>query len=96
MTERVEFVELVGSRLRTVITGAGRPVVLCHGGPGGWDHVGPTAATIDDLATLHRSDQRACGESTGGPPFDVATYVADLDSLRRHWGHPTWVVGGES
>ena len=35
VTEREEFVELLGSRLRTVTTGTGRPIVLCHGGPGG-------------------------------------------------------------
>ena len=96
VTEREEFVEVPESRLRTVTTGAGRPIVLCHGGPGHWDHMGPTAAMIDDLATVHRYDQRACGESTGGSPFDVATFVADLDALRGHWDHPTWVVGGES
>ena len=26
----------------------------------------------------------------------MATFVADLDALRGHWDHPTWVVGGES
>jgi len=71
-------------------------MVLCHGGPGGWDDLGPVADMVDDLVTVHRYDQRACGRSSGGPPFDVATAVADLDALRRHWNIPRWIVGGES
>jgi proline iminopeptidase len=51
---------------------------------------------VDDLMTVYRYDQRSCGRSTGGPPYDVATAVADLDALRVHWGLPQWIVLGHS
>jgi proline iminopeptidase len=52
---------------------------------------------VDDMVTVHRYDQRACGRSTGdGERQSVASAVADLDALREHWGHRRWVVGGHS
>lgn len=72
------------------------PVILSHGGPGGYDDLEPAAAMIDDLATVHRYDQRGCGRSQQTPPYDLDTYLADLDGLRAHWGYSSWVVGGHS
>ena len=92
----VEYVSVPGAQLWTVRQGSGPPIVLCHGGPGGWDDMEPVAAMVEDLVTAYRYDQRACGRSSGGPPFDVATAVADLDALRRHWNISRWVVAGES
>jgi pimeloyl-ACP methyl ester carboxylesterase len=57
---------------------------------------GDGPALVDDLATVYRYDQRACGRSSGGPPYDVATADADLDALRAHWGLRDWVVAGHS
>jgi proline iminopeptidase len=92
-----ELVELAdGARLWTTSEGGGRPVVLCHGGPGGRDMLAPVARMIADIALVHRYDQRACGRSTGGPPFTTARWVADLEALRRHWGHRRWIVAGHS
>lgn len=91
-----ETVEVGGAELRTATEGQGRPVVLCHGGPGGTDTLGPAAAMISDIARVHRYDQRACGSSSGGPPYTMIQWDADLEALRRHWGHPRWVVGGHS
>ncbi len=51
---------------------------------------------IDDLATVHRYDQRGCGRSQDAPPYDIATFVADLDALRAHWGCDSWTVMGHS
>ncbi len=51
---------------------------------------------IDDLVTVYRYDQRACGRSTGEPPYDVITAVADLDALCDHWGVSEWIVLGHS
>ena len=85
-----------GARLWTVTEGEGRPVVLCHGGPGGTDGLAPVAAMVADVARVHRYEQRACGRSTGGPPFTMARWVDDLEALRRHWGHERWIVAGHS
>ena len=51
---------------------------------------------LTDVACVHRYDQRACGRSSGGPPFTMARWVEDLEALRRHWGHRQWVVAGHS
>jgi proline iminopeptidase len=97
MTGDQTYVDVDGrARLWTATQGSGLPVVLCHGGPGGVDTLAPLAAMIDDLALVHRYEQRACGRSSGGPPFTMGRSVADLEALRRHWGHARWVVGGHS
>lgn len=85
-----------GARLWTATHGAGRPVVWCHGGPGGTDALGPDAEMIDDVARVHRYEQRACGRSGGRPPFTMDRSIADLDALRSHWGHERWIVAGHS
>ncbi|HJS95420.1 MAG TPA: alpha/beta fold hydrolase [Solirubrobacteraceae bacterium] len=90
------IVEVEGASLWTETQGAGVPLVLCHGGPGLSDNLQPVAARVDDLARVHRYDQRGSGRSRSAGPFDVASFVADLDALRRHWGHERWLVGGHS
>jgi proline iminopeptidase len=72
------------------------PLVLCHGGPGLSDNLGPVAALVADVALVHRYDQRGAGRSSRAGPLDVATFIADLEALRAHWGHERWVVGGHS
>ena len=61
-----------------------------------WDYMGPVAAMVDDLVTVHRYDQRGSGRSPAPPPYDLGDFVADLEVLRRHWGHERWIVGGHS
>lgn len=82
--------------LWTATQGVGPPVVLCHGGPGVYDYMEPVAAMIHDLAALHRYDQRGCGRSQDKDPYDVASFIADLDALRVHWGYESWTVIGHS
>jgi len=94
--QQFEVIGVAGSSLWTVRQGNGPALVCCHGGPGLWDYLEPVAAMVDDLVTVYRYDQRACGRSTGGPPYDVATAVADLDALGDHWGLPQWIVLGHS
>lgn len=56
-----------------------------------------SAQSIEDLASVHRYDQRACGRSSGsGAGRTIKSGVADLEALRRHFGHERWVVGGHS
>ena len=96
MTAFEELVTVNGGALWTATQGAGPPVVLCHGGPGIYDYLEPVAAMVEDLATVHRYDQRGCGRSEDHRPYDVATSLADLDALRAHWGHNAWTVIGHS
>lgn len=78
-------------------TAAGVPLVLCHGGPGMWDNLGPLAALLDHDRQVVRWDQRGCGRSRGAEgPFSVGQSLADLDAIRRALGIARWVVGGHS
>ena len=43
-------------------TGAGHPVLLCPGGPGCCDYLGPVATLIDDMARVVRWEPRGCGQ----------------------------------
>jgi proline iminopeptidase len=85
-----------GASLWTTVSGAGPPVVCCHGGPGLWDYLASLAALIDDRFTAVRFDQRGCGRSTGSGPFTIAQAVDDLDQLRRAFGYERWAVVGHS
>lgn len=72
------------------------PVVVCHGGPGSYDYLGPVAELLHDLAEVHRFDQRGGGRSTAVATPSLGQLIEDLEALRRHWGHERWVVGGHS
>ncbi|MPZ65781.1 MAG: alpha/beta fold hydrolase [Pseudonocardiaceae bacterium] len=86
-----------GVRLWTATAGGGpTSVVLCHGGPGLWDYLQPVAAMLADVARVHRWEQRGCGRSDRTGPYSVARSVADLEFLRRRFGHQRWVVAGHS
>ncbi len=96
MSISVRRVSANGVTLWTATQGTGPPVVLCHGGPGIYDYLGPVAAMIEDVATVHRYDQRGCGRSEFSGPYDVAAFVDDLDALRAYWGYEAWTVIGHS
>jgi proline iminopeptidase len=85
-----------GHRLWTATTGRGDPVVLCHGGPGLWDMFADLAAMLADRCTVHRWDQRGGGRSEPGGPYSIARSVADLDAVRRHFGHRRVALLGHS
>lgn len=78
-------------------TGPGVPLVLCHGGPGMWDNLGPLAALLDHDRQVVRWDQRGCGRSGGADgPFSLAQSLADLEAVRQQLGISRWIVGGHS
>ncbi|MEO1059031.1 MAG: alpha/beta fold hydrolase [Actinomycetota bacterium] len=88
-----------GVQLWVECTGDGRgvPLVLCHGGPGLWDYLGPLAGLLDQDRLVVRWDQRGCGRSQGRHgPFTVDGHVADLDAIRTALGIDRWIVGGHS
>lgn len=87
-----------GVRLWTAAsTLAGAPaLVLLHGGAGMWDYLEPLAATVTDLVTTHRYDQRGCGRSSPHTEHSLSRYVADLEELRTAWGHERWTLFGHS
>jgi proline iminopeptidase len=101
MGERVEFVTTDdGCRLWTVRSGVEAPsrhgFVLCHGGPGFWDTLGPIAAMVEDLGPVVRWDQRGGGRSQWQGPYTVARFLADLDQVREHHGFEEVTLLGHS
>ncbi len=85
-----------GGGLWTVSSGRGVPLVLCHGGPGSYDYLGPVAELVDDVSEVHRFDQRGGGRSTAVGPWGLRALIEDSEALRRHWRHERWVVAGHS
>ena len=86
-----------GVRVWTATGGSGAvPVVLCHGGAGLWDYLEPVAAHLMPIARVHRWEQRGCGRSDRVGPYSIARCIADLEALRRHFGHERWLVVGHS
>jgi proline iminopeptidase len=82
-----------GCRLWTETSGTGRPVVLCHGGPGLWDMFGGLAEELSDIRTVWRWDQRGCGRSEPGGPYTLDRFVADLDAVVAAAGAPVDLLG---
>jgi proline iminopeptidase len=90
------LVAVNGTRLWVAEQGAGEPIVLCSGGPGYCDYLGPVAAMIHDRARVYRFEPRGCGRSAMNGPYDLPTWIADLDALRSALGYERWIVGGHS
>ena len=78
---------------------AGKPVVFCHGGPGGGTE--PKHRRFFDPAAYRivLFDQRGCGRSRPHASLEDNTtwhLVADMERLREHLGIERWQVFGGS
>ena len=91
-----EMLQINDVRLWTTVQGEGTPMVLCHGGPGGYDYLAPIANMTSDLCQVVRYDQRGSGRSQPVGPYDVSTFVDDLEGIRTHFNFERWIVGGHS
>jgi proline iminopeptidase len=76
--------------------GTGDPILFIHGGPGQWSYTSFFDEALKDLATVHRYDQRGGGRSSRCGPFTVAQFIADIESLRQHFGYEHWTLIGHS
>lgn len=70
--------------------------MLCNGGPGCCDYLGPVAELIEDRAQVIRFEQRGCGRSAKTPPYNVATCLKDLEAIRLDYNINRWIIGGHS
>ena len=93
---REQVMTINNVRIWTEIQGNGIPLVLCHGGPGGYDYLQPIAEMIDDLCKVVRYDQRGSGRSEMKGLYNVDTFVEDLEFLRRKLSLNEWIVCGHS
>lgn len=86
-----------GVPLWGVVEGSGRPIVLCHGGPGLWDYLGDVAAQLCGDFTVHRWDQRGCGRSGSAPVYGLDAALRDVQELKLAWGvEDRWGIVGHS
>jgi proline iminopeptidase len=86
-----------GVSLWHIMQGQGIPLVLIHGGPGAYDYLGPVADLLDNSCyQVIRYEQRGSWRSEKKGPYDVETFVEDLEHLRIHLGLESWVVCGHS
>lgn len=93
-------VDVDGASLYVEEEGAGVPLVLINGGPGGTHHYfHPWFSRASDYARVIYYDQRGTGLSDFEPGVDgysVEQAVHDLDRLRQALGINTWVILGYS
>lgn len=94
--DEVIEVPVDGGKLAVYLSGAGPPVVLCHGGPGLWDYMGSYAELCPPGLSVYRFDQRGCGRSRCGSPYTLAQALDDLAALLGHLRLGTPVIGGHS
>lgn len=71
-------------------------MLLCNGGPGCCDYLAPVAEMLTPGARVVRWEQRGCGRSTTDGDHELATTLADMEAIRRHYGFECWIVGGHS
>lgn len=94
------FAEVNGARLFYTTHGEGPPVLVMHGGMG-YDHayLRPWLDGLGRHASLIYYDQRGNGRSTRPDDWetvDHATWAADADALREHFGFDQIILFGHS
>jgi len=94
------FVDAHNGKLYYEEEGAGIPLVLINGGPGGTHHgFHPYFSQIKDVARVIYYDQRGTGKSSSdhtGKTYTVKQAVEDLENLRKGLKIDRWVVLGHS
>lgn len=91
-----QYLDNSGCRLWTTSSGEGTPLVLCNGGPGCDDYLGPVAEMLEDLCQIVRFEPRGCGRSDYDSNYDLATTVADIEFIRAQYGFDKIIIGGHS
>ena len=90
----MNYAEEGNVKLWTTAQGEGVPILLCSGGPGCCDYLEPVAELLSGRRI--RFDARGCGRSAAAAAYSVATSLADLEIVRRHYGVEKWLVIGHS
>ena len=90
-----------GVTLHYRIFGNGPPILLLSGGPGGpSEELRPVAELLSTTHQVILLDQRGTGRSQlptlDATTINLAAYVSDIETLRRHLGLDMWIVLGHS
>jgi len=94
-----KYVDIGDCRLYCEIEGAGMPLVLIHGGPGGTHHCfHPWMTAASKNLKVIYYDQRGCGLSDykPGAGYSFEQAVDDLEKLRQSLNIEKWIVLGHS
>ena len=73
-----QLIAINGAELWVAEQGVGIPLVLCNGGFGCCDYLGPVAAMVEDLARVVRWEPRGCGRSSPGRTAHPGTMLSDI------------------
>ena len=77
--------------------GAGKTILLLHGGPGVPDYLEPVAAMLAPRYRVARYDQRGVGKSLAlNGSYALEEHLADLDAVRSYLGVPQLHLFGHS
>jgi proline iminopeptidase len=77
--------------------GAGKTILLLHGGPGVPDYLEPVAAMLAPRYRVARYDQRGVGKSLAlNGSYSLEEHLADLDAVRSYLGVPQLHLFGHS
>lgn len=91
------IIDNAGAKLWSTVTGTGPVnVILCNGGPGCDDYLGPVATLIEDRCRVVRFEPRGCGRSTRDGRYDLHTQLDDLDAVRRAYAMDRPILCGHS
>jgi proline iminopeptidase len=84
------------SKIWVTVNGQGLPCILCNGGPGCDDYLGPVSAMIQDICRVVRFEPRGCGRSDYDGQYEIERTVDDIEAIRSHFGFERIVIGGHS
>ncbi len=96
MEPQEHFVDYGNVRIWSCVSGQGRDVLLWNGGPGCDDYLAPLAAMLERRCRVVRFESRGCGRSSRDGNYDLATTVADAESVRRYYGMSRVIHVGHS
>jgi proline iminopeptidase len=86
-----------GGALGGLVRGRGDPVLLLHGGPGlSWTYLEPLLDELTEGYEVAVYQQRGLPPSTAGPPYDLATQVADAVAVLDGLGWARAAIVGHS
>ena len=91
-----ELLLLEHSKIWITKSGQGLPIVLCNGGPGCDDYLEPISKMLEHKFTVVRFEPRGCGRSDYDGKYQLEQTLADIESIRQHYGFDQFIIGGHS
>lgn len=80
----------------TACNGSGTPFILCNGGPGCDDYLGPVSTMVEDICRVIRFEPRGCGRSSYDGNYDLDTTIEDIEFIRVQYQCDKIIIGGHS